>query len=105
MLRVEEREETVEEEVVGDWGCRVVLPNTGALHHIAFLDFFLGSSGLLVALGLLTTGSGKLSLEVILDLLLAGLLLFLECGEVALITALFLALLLLGRLLLLLFAC
>lgn len=105
MLRVEEREEAVEEEVVRDRGCSIVLPDTGSLHHVAFLDFWLGSGGLVVALSLLATGSGELGLEVVLDLLLGRLLLLLERSEVALSTFLFLAFLLLGRLLLLLWSC
>jgi hypothetical protein len=105
MLRVEEREEAVQQEVVGNGCCRLVLPDASALHHVAFLDFGFGGGGLLLAFGLVASGSGELSFEVVLDLLLAGLLLLLERGEVALCAILFLALLLLGRLLLLLFVC
>jgi hypothetical protein len=78
------------------------LPDTRALHHVAFLYFGFGGGGLLFAFGLVASGSGELGFEVVLDLLLAGLLLLLERGEVALCAVLFLALLLLGRLLLLL---
>jgi hypothetical protein len=67
------------------------------------LYFWLGIGGsLLFALGLIASSSGELGFEVVLDLLLAGLLLFLERGEVTLCAVLFLAFLLLGRLLLLL---
>jgi hypothetical protein len=107
MLRVEEREEAVQQEVVGDGRCRLVLPDAGALHHVAFLYFGFGGGGLLFALGLVASGSGELGFEVVLDLLLARLLLLLERGKVALCAVLFLALalLLLCRLLLLLGVC
>jgi hypothetical protein len=99
VLRVEEGEESVEEHVVLDGGCVVVRPDAGALDHVALLDIVLLGSGCLLFSG------SKLSLEVILDLLLAGLLLLLERSEVTLgsIVALLAFLLLLGRLLLLLF--
>jgi len=103
MLCVEEREEAVQEEVVRDGGRRVVFPDAGALHHVAFLYFGFGSSDLLLAFGLVSTGGSELGLEVVLDLLLAGLLLLLQRGEVALCAVLFLAFLLLGGLLLLLY--
>jgi hypothetical protein len=104
VLRVEEGEESVEEHVVLDGGCVVVRPDAGALDHVALLDIVLLGSGCLLFSSIATSGS-KLSLEVILDLLLAGLLLLLERSEVALgsIVALLAFLLLLGRLLLLLF--
>ena len=102
VLRVEESEESVQEHVVLDGGCVLVRPDASALHHVTLLDLVLFGSRCLF-LGGVTTSSGELGLEVILDLLLARLLLLLERGEVAvggLLTLL--ALLLLGRLLLLL---
>jgi hypothetical protein len=60
------------------------------------LYFGLGGSDLLLAFGLVSTGGSELGLEVIFDLLLAGLLLFLQCGEVALCAVLLLAFLLLA---------
>ena len=79
-----------------------MLPNAGALHHVALLYFRLGGSSLLLTLSLVSASSSELGLEVVLDLLLAGLLLFLERSEVALASLFLLALLLLGGLLLLL---
>jgi hypothetical protein len=66
------------------------------------LYFWLSGSGLLFALGLVAAGSRELGLEVVLDLLFAGLLLFLQRSEVVLSGLLVAFLLLLGRLLLLL---
>jgi hypothetical protein len=77
MLRVEKCEEAVQEEVVRDGSCRVVLPDAGSLHHVAFLYFGFGGSDLLFAFGLVSTSGSELGFEVVLDLLLAGLLLFL----------------------------
>ncbi len=77
MLRVEEREEAVQEEVVRDGRRRVVLPDAGALHHVAFLYFGFGGSDLLLAFGLVSASGSELGLEVVLDLLLARLLLLL----------------------------
>lgn len=104
VLRVEESEESVQEHVVLDGGCVFVRPDAGALHHVALLDFLLFSSGCLL-LGGIATSSGELGLEVILNLLLAGLLLLLKRSEVAIgsVFAALLALLLLAGLLLLLF--
>lgn len=102
MLRVEEREEAVQEEVVRDGSRRVVLPDAGALHHVALLYFGFGGSDLLLAFGLVSAGGSELGLEVVFDLLLARLLLFLQCSKVALCAVLVLAFLLLARLLLLL---
>lgn len=103
MLRVEECEEAAQKEVVADGSRLVVLPNASALHHVALLNFWLCDSGLFFALGLFATRSSELSLEIVLDLLLGRLLLFLERGKVALCTFFLLTLLLLGRLLLLLY--
>ena len=102
MLRVEESEESVQEHVVLDGSCVIVRPDAGALHHVSLLYFVLFSCGCLLLSCVATSGS-ELCLEIILNLLLAGLLLLLERREVALggILAL-LALLLLARLLLLL---
>lgn len=102
MLRVEEGEESVEKHVVLDGGCVVVRPDAGALDHVTLLNIVLLGSGCLL-LSSIATSSSELSLKVVLDLLLAGLLLLLERSEVTLgsIVAL-LAFLLLGRLLLLL---
>jgi hypothetical protein len=102
VLRVEEGEESVEEHVVLHGSCVVVRPDASALDHVALLNIVLLSSGCLL-LGSIATSSSELGLEVVLNLLLAGLLLLLERSEVTLggIVAL-LALLLLGRLLLLL---
>jgi len=102
MCRVEECEEAVKQEVVCDGCGGVVLPDAGALDHVALLHFWLRGSGLVFAISLLTAGSSKLGLEVVLDLLLAGLLLFLERGEVVLSSFLVALFLLLGGLLLLL---
>lgn len=105
MLRVEKGKESVQKHVVLDGGCVLVRPDAGALHHIALLNHFLFGSGCLLFSGVATSGS-ELGLEVVLDLLLAGLLLLLQCGEVTLGGVLtLLALLLLGRLLLLLSVC
>jgi hypothetical protein len=78
------------------------LPDPGALDHVALLHFGLSGGCLLFALGLVAASSSKLGLEVVLDLLLARLFLFLECGEVVFSSFLVTILLLLGRLLLLL---
>jgi hypothetical protein len=102
MCAVEECEEAVEQEVVGDGCGGVVLPDAGALDHVALLDFRLGGGCFLFAVGLFATSGCELGLEVILDLLLAGLLLLLERGEVVFSGLLVAVLLLLGRLLLLL---
>lgn len=83
MLRVELREEPVEEVGIRDGCSAVVGPDAGALDHVALLYLRLSSSGrLLLALRLLASSSGQLGFEVVLDLLLAGLLLLLERGEV-----------------------
>jgi hypothetical protein len=66
------------------------------------LNFWLGSSSLLFTFSLVTSSSSELSLEVILDLLLARLLLFLERGEVTFARIAVLALSLFAGLLLLL---
>lgn len=105
MLRMEEREEAAQEEVVCNWSRGIVLPDAGALHHVTLLYLWLGSSGLLFTLGLVTSSSGELSLEVVLDLLFVRLLLFLERSEVTLARIAVLALGLFARLLLLLKAC
>lgn len=99
---MEEGEEAAEEEVVGNGCGGVVLPDAGALDHVALLHFRLSRSSVLFGLGLVATSSGELGLEVVLDLLLAGLLLFLERGEVVLASIVLTILLLLGGLLLLL---
>ena len=105
VLRVEEGEESVQKHVVLDGSCVLVRPDTGALHHVALLDLLLFGSGCLL-LGSVATGSSELGLEVILDLLLAGLLLLLERSEVAFASVVtLLALLLLAGLLLLLVIC
>lgn len=70
MLRVEEREESVEKHIVLDGGCVVVRPNTGALDQVALLNVILFGSRCLL-LSSVATSSSKLGLEVILDLLLA----------------------------------
>lgn len=100
MRRVEQGEEAVQEQVVRDGRRRVVLPDARALHHVTLLHFGFGSG--LVLLGRVSSSGGELGLKVVLDLLLAGLLLLLECGKVALGRLVVVALLLLGRLLLLL---
>jgi hypothetical protein len=82
-----------------------VLPDAGALDHVALLHFGLGGGGLLFALGLVAACGSKLGLEVVLNLLLARLLLFLERGEVVFSAFVVAILLLLGRLLLLLPCC
>jgi hypothetical protein len=102
MCGVEQCEEAVEQKVVRDGCGGVVLPDAGALDHVALLYFWLSGSGLLFALGLVAAGSRELGLEVVLDLLFAGLLLFLQRSEVVLSGLLVAFLLLLGRLLLLL---
>jgi hypothetical protein len=66
------------------------------------LHFRFGSSSLLFTLGLVASGSGELSLEVVLDLLLARLLLLLERGKIVFSGLVFAVLLLLRGLLLLL---
>lgn len=99
---MEECKEAAEEQVVCDGCGGVVLPDAGALDHVAFLHFRLSGSSVLFGLGLFSASSSKLSLEVVLDLLLAGLLLFLERGEIVLTSIIITFLLLLGRLLLLL---
>ena len=71
MLRVEEREEAVQQKVVCDGSRGVVLPDAGTLHHVALLYFWLGSRSLLLALSLVASSSSELGLEVVLDLLLA----------------------------------
>jgi hypothetical protein len=99
VLRVQKSEESVQEHVVLDGGCVLVRPDASALHHVTLLDLVLFGSRCLF-LGGVTTSSGELGLEVVLNLLLARLLLLLERSEVAI--GGLLALLLLGRLLLLL---
>jgi hypothetical protein len=60
------------------------------------LHLWLSGSSLVLGLGLIATSSGEFGLEVVLDLLLAGLLLFLECGKVVLASIFLTVLLLLG---------
>jgi hypothetical protein len=79
-----------------------VLPDAGALDHVALLDFGLGGCGFLFAVGLFATGGCELGFEVVFNLLLAGFLLLLERGEVVLSSLLVAVFLLLGGLLLLL---
>lgn len=100
---MEEREEAVQQEVVRDGSGGLVLPDAGALHHVALLDFGCSSgSVVLLAFSLVASCSSELRFEVVLDLLLARLLLLLESGKVSLASVLFALFLLLGRLLLLL---
>lgn len=79
-----------------------MLPDASALQHIAFLYFGFRSGGLLLVLWLLPSSSEDLSIEVLLNLLLTGLLLFLERCEITLASIAIFALSLLARLLLLL---
>jgi len=78
-----------------------VLPNAGAFHHVAFLNFWLRRSGVFFSLSLVPSSSRELGLEILLDLLLARLLFFLECSKVALASIFLVALGLLALLLLL----
>tara|TARA_R110002003_G_scaffold1005_2_gene21963 strand:+ start:16492 stop:16800 length:309 start_codon:yes stop_codon:yes gene_type:complete len=102
---VKECEEAVQEEVVRDGCRRVVLPDASALDHVALLHLGFGRGSLFFTLGLVATSGCKFSLEVVLDLLLRRLLLFLKRSEVVLSGFLVAFLLLLGRLLLLLSIC
>jgi hypothetical protein len=105
MLCVKQGEETAQEEIIGDGCGRVVLPDSGAFEHVALLHFGFSWGSGFCAFALLAAGGSQLGFEVVLDLLLlAGLLLLLQCGEFVFsgIVALALGLNLLGRLLFLL---
>jgi len=62
MLRVEQCEEAVQQQVVADRSCSIVCPDTSALHHVALFDRF-SSGGRLV--GLLSRSLRELGFELI----------------------------------------